>query len=475
MEPNRIRRTIYQNLAAPSEFEITVPGALGLSLSDDGQGSQMGQGIQEDTSYSALTPSSEDCISKKQQLFPEPPLPDNSLLPQMACPTMRNSSQPVCMIAVPSLSISDTLGPPLSDDGQYSQVAHESRGSGGEVTGFTQFVLVGFSHIMRWCQGINGSYLRNVPKKTIILDCWSDTAIEDTANRLCNEDLSQSFVFLWLFDELVHEHARSGDPLFLSEFDGRLHCDGELGVVRPSVMTQLLNRSRPLMEACGQALKIVLITPLPMYVTEACCEKPNHCQGYWHEYHFKRLTHEIADLREVVLRWVSRQEDDRTMVATPHLLISDMARQAKRDPVYALKDAYSYDGVHLTCDGYQEFTDCLWDTIQNQPWKLRPPMRDMPSPMKRRLEPQRLSTRRERGRTPRQEDEEFEEREEYETTRIVTFSDTEIRAIEMGPWSGMPLQDIGPVIDEEVWATARESAYASGYDRKKIPKGLRPG
>lgn len=334
--------------------------------------------------------------------------------------------------------------------------------------------VVGQEHAQNFSQAFRESISDEHYVIYIPLEEWSDDAIQKTVRNLQEIDLQEAIVLFWLHDEEIFVHAASGNPLTRG-YDSRLHCMGALGTISQSKMQRLWAQSWPLLEACMQAAQIVLITPIPMYITTPCCEILTHCVGYGQPSHIRGICTSVAGLRDATLRWVSRIDSDRIAVVSPHLEIMEAAQAAKEDWVWTLRDSYTYDGVHFSYTGNRDFGALLWETLQNRFWKLRPPCKNMRSPQRGPIVDEG-TPRRSRRAQPTAWD--YIESEELapviEETRHVTYNDAEIRNVLRGPWINSEVQDSGPIISPDTWDRIRSSAYASGYDSSRLPANLHP-
>jgi hypothetical protein len=304
----------------------------------------------------------------------------------------------------------------------------------------------------------------------IKLDHWGDEAINKVASSLSKCDLSSAAVYLWLHDTQVFNHEESGRPLE-ADFCSRLHCTGKLGVVSQWKMQNLWDQAMPILEACKQAVRILFITPLPIYLTTPCCEDPGHCVGLGQLTHFRGVTNAVASLHDATMRWVSRLKSPRMAVVCPHLELMDAARKQKEDARESLSDAYCYDGIHLTFAGYTTLSALIWNAMTQNFYRLMPPPNMMP-PQRGPPEPTRRVSARSRlgpwvgpGLHPEFEDNSPE--------RIVACQDEDLRIAERGPWANHDMQDQGPIIPADVWEEARRMVYDQGY--KPAPGGGRPG
>jgi len=309
---------------------------------------------------------------------------------------------------------------------------------------------------------------------TIPVAEWSDAAIETAAAELRRHDLTGALVFLWLHDDLVFEEAESGEPLRRWSFDARLHCDGTLTVMRPARMGHYWDQSQPLLEACKGAEWVVLITPLPRYLTVPCCDVTGHCARHYRESQQRHVCREVGELREATVRWASHHDNDGLYVVGPHLELLEVAKARSEDGLRFLKDCFAFDGIHLTPDGYCDLFDRVAGVLRSDPWRYRPPMRYMPAPA---IGPLRATAARRplRERLGGRLYREFDEELPSITGTVATITVEEIRAAERGPWANDEVQYRGPVMDPSIWQQMRDGAAASGSIPARRPAGGRPG
>ena len=239
---------------------------------------------------------------------------------------------------------------------------------------------MGGSHATQANLGLAGSML-HAPSKTISITEWTPEAIEDAASRFAPYDLQGATVILWLFDEMVFESQEFGDPLTRSVYDGRLHCDGLMGVMSWRGMATLLDESRPLLNACAGASRVVIMAPLPMYMSEPCCEEVGHCAGHFTDMHQRRTCRGITDLYQAMVRWLSWIDQPNFFVVCPQVEIMAVAKTLRVDPMSFFLAAFSYDGVHLSPDGYRDLFDRLAMVLNSEPWQYLPPTVRMSDPV----------------------------------------------------------------------------------------------
>ena len=254
-----------------------------------------------------------------------------------------------------------------------------SRGSAGIVPP-TGVFLVGGSQAVQSNLGLVGSILY-APTKTILITEWTPDVIQDAASRFAPYDLRGVTVILWLYDEMVFESQEFGDPLTRSAYDGRLHCQGPMGVMNWRGMASLLDESRPLLDACVEASRVIIMAPLPIYMGEPCCKEPDHCFGHFYEEQQKRVCRGTAVLYQAMVMWLSWIDQPNFFIACPQVELMAVVKTLRVDEMSFLLAAYSYDGVHLSSTGYRDLFDRLAIVLNSEPWQYRPLTTRMADPV----------------------------------------------------------------------------------------------
>ena len=334
-------------------------------------------------------------------------------------------------------------------------------------------IMVGNSHAIHAIPGLEMSLL-GAPVQSVPIQGWSVEAFETAAADLSHRRLDGAYVLLWLFDEMVHIQQETGKPLDRSRYDGRLHCSGPLGVIHIRRMLRLLDDAYPLLNASRGADKVILMMPLPVYLTDSCCEDPIHCTGYYEGGAQRGICRGLTDLREVVIRYVSNLNKENYYVVAPHHELMNVAKSHRRDELEWLRDSYTFDAVHLTAEGYMDLFDRVGTVLSAEPWRYRPPAANMPELP---TSPARPVTGR-RARNPPSR------RMVYIPPEVRVLADTlvdsgpahitaeEERAAIRGPWRQEEERDRSPPISPSIWAAIRASAPPPPANR---PAGGQPG
>ena len=74
-----------------------------------------------------------------------------------------------------------------------------------------------------------------------------------------------------------------------------------------------------------------------------------------------------------MVRWLSWIDQHNFFVVCPQVELMAVAKTLRVDGMSFLLAAFSYDGVHLSPDGYRDLFDCLAMVLNSGPWQYLPP------------------------------------------------------------------------------------------------------
>ena len=154
-----------------------------------------------------------------------------------------------------------------------------------------------------------------------------------------------------------------------------------MGVMNWRGMASLLDESRPLLDACVEASRVIIMAPLPIYMGEPCCKEPDHCFGHFYEEQQKRICRGMAVVYQAMVRWLSWIDQPNVFIACPQVELMAVAKTLRVDEMSFLLAAYSYDGVHLSSTGYRDLFDRLAIVLNSEPWQYRPLTTRMADPV----------------------------------------------------------------------------------------------
>jgi uncharacterized membrane protein YgcG len=94
------------------------------------------------------------------------------------------------------------------------------------------------------------------------------------------EDMDPATVILQLLDNSTfYGRGRDGSRVLARKGDdNKYHIEGEVTIGSKETQIEHLRELKPLLELLDKRRGII-ITPLPRYVTKACCENPEHCSN----------------------------------------------------------------------------------------------------------------------------------------------------------------------------------------------------
>ena len=243
----------------------------------------------------------------------------------------------------------------------------------------TGVFLVGCGHARRAMTGLVRSVI-DAPSVIIPVADWTAAAVAAAVTEIGRYDLTGGLVILWLFDELAFEEQETGQLLSRDRYDGRFHCEGPLGVASWRSVAPLLEDAAPLIRACRGAARIVLMGPLPIYLSIPCCEDSSHCVGYLRESLRLDMCRGVKLFHEAIVRWVSWLDQQNVFVVCPHEELMEDGRLLGEDAMSFLVAAYSYDGVHLSATSYRDLLDRMMLVLDAHSWQYRPTRDRMPDP-----------------------------------------------------------------------------------------------
>ena len=150
-------------------------------------------------------------------------------------------------------------------------------GSKGEV-GAASFLVVGSSNARRLEEALKA---KGIPTGSILANGWRATkkSAEDMAAhvRAELEERYYSAVIFQLLDNNIFFSKFEDGSLCPSRRtgDGQYHVEGELVVASRESQFAILKMCTPLWEA-AKGRHMVVVGPMPRYVTEGCCPDPDH-------------------------------------------------------------------------------------------------------------------------------------------------------------------------------------------------------
>lgn len=186
-------------------------------------------------------------------------------------------------------------------------------------------------------------------------------------SQLSSYSLGKSLVVLWLYDQRSFMQQEDGSPLEVSSYDLSLHCPGSIRTVSRPQFFDLLDESRQLVTAAQAAPGSILISPLPFFLGQPCCELLNHCSQIMDRDFAVAYCEDVARLRDYAASWINDMGFNRTTAIVPHKeILIKAARNPSGSWLQSLRQACRPERVHFTREGYSQLAAQLWHRIETR-------------------------------------------------------------------------------------------------------------
>ncbi len=221
-----------------------------------------------------------------------------------------------------------------------------------------RLIIVGASHMVRMA-----SYL---PQETIVLATAGFKATQAAVPQLVNrlEGLSINGDDKVVLDLLSHSAFMGTDadglpsPAFAGE-DGTYHIPGSLSVAPPQAIKKILANCTQIGKACSNANQVILVAPIPRYITKKCCEDLSHTENYnCDDFEFEIISG-IETHKRLLESWAHELSLSYTLIGATKL--ADPAEPILRNrttregiPLWS-----NWDPVHLAPEAYRELAEAV--------------------------------------------------------------------------------------------------------------------
>jgi hypothetical protein len=147
------------------------------------------------------------------------------------------------------------------------------------ITGEPRILVVGASHAARVAEQLS----KRFQVKNLRIGGWraGKAAGETMAEAICNAlegSMGFDLIVLQLFDNTSF-YARTCEggliPCRRELNSNTYHVDGDLVLQPVEALERSFNNCKPIFQACGNT-KMVLLSPLPRYITAGCCNDDEH-------------------------------------------------------------------------------------------------------------------------------------------------------------------------------------------------------
>jgi hypothetical protein len=167
-------------------------------------------------------------------------------------------------------------------------------------TGKKKLIIAGASNMRRLVPALK---LSGYEVTDLTVPSWLATPgnVEMLADRITSLSVDPGTVIvLELFGNSTIRYRQFDGTMALPFKSGHgYHLEGEVGVSDDTCFTQLFSSVKPVIEACGSAIKII-VPPLPRYLYTGCCSSKNHCTNLRNEDYELRLLQSVMHFRPLI-------------------------------------------------------------------------------------------------------------------------------------------------------------------------------
>jgi hypothetical protein len=170
-----------------------------------------------------------------------------------------------------------------------------------------------------------------------------DELVEILKEQLENADESRTTIVYQLFDNSSFwVRKEDGSRIFPEKGEDRVyHVDGKLEVADREDAKRMVSLVTRLLRAGRMCRKLVL-SSLPRWMYEACCNLPSHCLNIADENYVDWMGERLSDLRHYINEHVKMKGIKRVYVVQPALLLNgDSSTHWGDDPIHMTPEGYS--------------------------------------------------------------------------------------------------------------------------------------
>jgi len=170
-----------------------------------------------------------------------------------------------------------------------------------------------------------------------------DELVEILKEQLENADESRTTIVYQLFDNSSFwVRKEDGSRIFPEKGEDRVyHVDGKLEVADREDAKRMVSLVTRLLRAGRMCRKLVL-SSLPRWMYEACCNLPSHCLNIADENYVDWMGERLSDLRHYINEHVKMKGIKRVYVVQPALLLNgDSSTHWDDDPIHMTPEGYS--------------------------------------------------------------------------------------------------------------------------------------
>jgi hypothetical protein len=246
---------------------------------------------------------------------------------------------------------------PILDRSSGSDM-HDMNSSCGRI------FVIGASHAKKMVGGLE---ILNMDIIDLSRPGWKadPESLDDIAAKLTNYNLcdSDTIVIDILSNSVVCGTGNRGKIVEPIKIDGKWHIPGSLTFEPKTVLKSTLSEAAEKLFA-GKCPKLICITPLPRYVTEKCCESPDHIQNFSGNDFFSDINQNSDEVEELISGW-AQSINSRSEVLNFRMVADDPEQELPDLTVHGVQMWAPGDPVHGSGSYYQEMATLVSETIRS--------------------------------------------------------------------------------------------------------------
>jgi hypothetical protein len=246
---------------------------------------------------------------------------------------------------------------PILDRSSGSDM-HDMNSSCGRI------FVIGASHAKKMVGGLE---ILNMDIIDLSRPGWKadPESLDDIAAKLTNYNLcdSDTIVIDILSNSVVCGTGNRGKIVEPIKIDGEWHIPGSLTFEPKTVLKSTLSEAADKVFA-GKCPKLICITPLPRYVTEKCCDSPDHIQNFSGNDFFSDINQNSDEVEELISGW-AQSINSRSEVLNFRMVADDPEQELPDLTVHGVQMWAPGDPVHGSGSYYREMATLVSETIRS--------------------------------------------------------------------------------------------------------------
>jgi hypothetical protein len=192
--------------------------------------------------------------------------------------------------------------------------------------------------------------------------------IDILADKIRKENIGpDTVIILELFGNSTFRYRQFDGTMALPFKSGHgYHLEGEVGVCDDATFVKLCGATKPVLDACGPAIKI-LVPPLPRHIYTGCCASKNHCTNRAEIDYELKILQQAMHFRPLLKETLLNMGLENFFVLDGIGGLLGVPAGSNRGPaseiVTELRKYCAIDGVHFNEIGYANLGRVIFEAI----------------------------------------------------------------------------------------------------------------